>query len=169
MINGAVIDFEVGVEVNIEENEKVSDNSDLDSLSSFTDNEERDNDVSFYASFNNFEADIDETLQNIYKIQGLQDIENFDEFSNLCESSEEKPEIDGFDNSAEKVKKISESLLPKSNLNDQIEHNSFIRAILYAIRYEKENKTDICDKNEFKNIIDDKSIEQLHKKNMNLY
>ena len=35
------INFEVGVEANIEENEKVSDNSDLDSLSSFTDNEER--------------------------------------------------------------------------------------------------------------------------------
>ena len=58
-----------------------------------------------------------------------------------------EPEIDDFDKSAETVKQFSESLLPKSNLNDQIEHNSFIRAILYAIRYEKENKTDICDKN----------------------
>ena len=66
----------------------------------------RDSDVSFYASFINVEADIDETLQNIYKIQDLQDIENFDEFSNLCENSEEEPEIDGFDNSAEKVKKL---------------------------------------------------------------
>ena len=80
-----------------------------------------------------------------------------------------EPEIDDFDKSAETVKKFSESLLPKSNLNDQIEHNSFTRAILYAIRYEKENKTDICDKNGFKNMIDKKLIDQLDEKNLNLY
>ena len=158
-------DFEIGVEADIEENDEVSDNSDLDSLSSFIDNEEKKNDVSFYRSFNNVEADIHEKLKTEYEI-GLQDIENFDEISNLCESSEEEPEIDDFDNLAEKVKKFSESLLPKSNLNDRIEHNSSIRAILYAIRYEKENKTDICNKNEFKNVIDKKLIDQL---NMNLY
>ena len=112
------IDFEVGVEADIEENDDVSDNSDLDSLSSFIDNEERENDVSFCRSFNNVEADINETLKNEYE-KGLQDIENFDEISNLRESSKEEPEIDDFDNSAEKVKKIIESLLPKSNLNDQ--------------------------------------------------
>ena len=38
-----------------------------------------------------------------------------------------EPEIDNFDKSAEKVKKISESLLPKPNSNDQIEHNSFMK------------------------------------------
>ena len=53
-------------------------------------------------------------------------------------------------------------------MNDQVEHNSFIRAVLYAIRYEKENKTDICNKNELKNIIEEKLIDQLDKKNMNL-
>ena len=79
-----------------------------------------------------------------------------------------EPGIDNFDKSAEKVKKISESLLPKPNSNDQIEHNSFIRTILYAIRYEKENKTDICDKKGFKNIINKKLIDQLDEKNMNL-
>ena len=162
------IDFEVSVEADIKENDEVSDNSDLDSLSSFIDNEERENDVTFYRSFNNVEADINETLKNECE-KGLQDIKNFNEISNLCESSEEEPEIDDFDNSAEKVKRFSENLLPKFNLNDQIEHNSFIRAVLYAIRYEKENKTDICNKNELKNIIDKKLIDQLDKKNMNLY
>ena len=61
------IDFEVGVEADIEENDDVSDNSDLDSLSSFIDNEERENDVSFCRSFNNVEADINETLKNEYE------------------------------------------------------------------------------------------------------
>ena len=68
------IDFEVGVEADIEENDEASDNSDLDSLSSFFDNEERENNVSFYRCFNNVEDDINETLKNKYE-KGLQDIE----------------------------------------------------------------------------------------------
>ena len=68
------IDFEVGVEVDIEEIDEVSDNSDLDSLSSFVDNEERENNVIFYRCFNNVEDDINETLKNKYE-KGLQDIE----------------------------------------------------------------------------------------------
>ena len=40
-------------------------------------------------------------------------------------------------------------------------HNNFIRIILYAIRYDKENKTYVCNKNEFKKIIDKKLIEPL--------
>ena len=68
------IDFEVGVEVEIEENDEVSDNLDLDSLSSFVDNEERENNVSFYRCFDNAEDDINETLKNKYE-KGLQDIE----------------------------------------------------------------------------------------------
>ena len=74
------IDFEVGVEADIEENDEVRDNWDLDSLSSFIDNEERENDVSFYRSFNNAEADINETLKSECD-KGLEDIENFDEIS----------------------------------------------------------------------------------------
>ena len=109
------IDFEVSVEADIKENDEVSDNSDLDSLSSFIDNEERENDVTFYRSFNNVEADINETLKNECE-KGLQDIKNFNEISNLCESSEEEPEIDDFDNSAEKVKKFSERLLSRQIL-----------------------------------------------------
>ena len=130
---------------------------------SFIVNEETDNDINFYCAFNNVEADIEETLKNEYE-KGLQDIENFDEISSVCENSEEEPQIDDFDTSAEKVKKISESLLPKSNRNEETEHNNFIRAILYALRHEKQNETDIFDKNEFKNIIDEKLIDQLYEK-----
>ena len=87
------IDFEVGVEADAEENDEVSEyDSDLDSLSSFIDNQENDNNVSFYQTFNNVETDIDETLKTEYE-EGLYDIEHFDEISNLCESSEEELEI----------------------------------------------------------------------------
>ena len=38
--------------------------------------------------------------------KGLEDIENFDEISNLCESSEEELEIDDFKNAKEKLKTL---------------------------------------------------------------
>ena len=97
------IDFEVGVEEDIKEDDEVSDDSDLDSLSSFIDNEETDNDVNFYRTFNNVETGIEEKLKAEYE-KGLEDIGNFDDISNLCESSEDEAEIDNFDTSAEKVK-----------------------------------------------------------------
>ena len=52
-------------------------------------------------------------------------------------------------------------LITKNKPDEEIEHNNFIRIILYAIRYDKEIKRDICDKNEFKKTIDEKLIEQL--------
>ena len=136
------------------------DDSDLDSLPSFIDNEETENDINFYRNFDNVETDIEQTLKSEYD-KGLGDIENFDEISNLCESSEDEVEIDEFETWAEKVKCFGESLLPKTKPDEEIEHNSFIRIILYAIRYDKKNKTDVCDKNEFKKPIDEKLIEQL--------
>ena len=56
------INFEVSVEEgNNEEEEQneVSDDSDLDSLSSFIDNEDTENDVNFYRNFDNVETDIE--------------------------------------------------------------------------------------------------------------
>ena len=156
------INFEVGVEEdnNDEEENEVSDDSDLDSLSSFIDNKETENDVNFYRNFDNVETDIEQTLKAEYD-KGLKHIENFDEISNLCESSEDEAEIDEFETSAEKVKCSGESLFPKTKPNEEIEHNNFVRIILYAIRHDKENKKDICDKNEFKRPIDEIFIEQL--------
>ena len=71
------INFEVGVEEdnNEEEENEVSDDSDLDSLSSFIDNEQAENDVNFYRNFE--QTDIEQTLKADYD-RGLEDIENFD-------------------------------------------------------------------------------------------
>ena len=73
------INFEVGVEEdnNEEEENEVSDDSDLDSLSFFIDNEQAENDVNFYRNFDNVETDIEQTLKAEYD-RGLEDIENFD-------------------------------------------------------------------------------------------
>ena len=86
--------------------------------------------------FNNAETDIEETLKKEYE-DDLKDIEKLDEISNLCESSEEELEIDDFKNFEAKIKTFTENLLPKTNKYKEHVHNSFMRAILYAIRYEK--------------------------------
>ena len=54
----------------------------------------------FYRNFDNVETDFEQISKAEYN-KGLQDIENFDEISNLCESSEYEAEIDEFETSAE--------------------------------------------------------------------
>ena len=75
------IDFEVDVEVDAEENEVSDSDSDWDSLSSFIDNQENGNELSFYWSLNNVENEINETLKKEYEGR-LKDTENLDEISN---------------------------------------------------------------------------------------
>ena len=89
------INVEVSVEDEVQEKEvnEVSD-SDLDSLSSFIDNEETEDDVNFYCNFDNVETDIEQTLKNEYG-KSLEEIDDCDEISNLSESSENEAEIDG--------------------------------------------------------------------------
>ena len=60
------INFEVSVEDQVQEEEEEEEeeeievsNSDLDSLSSFIDNEETEDDVNFYRNFDNVETDIE--------------------------------------------------------------------------------------------------------------
>ena len=130
------IDFEVDVEADAEENEVSDYDSDLGFLPPFIHNQDNSNELSFYRSFNKVENDINETLKKEYE-NGLKDIENLDEISNLCENSEEELEIEDFKNSEEKIKNFTENLLSKANEQEERDHNTFMRAILYAIRHEK--------------------------------
>ena len=159
------INFEVDVDNEESDNGKeVSDDSDLDSLKSFiVDNEEvNDNDVNFYRTFNNVETDIEQTLKEEYE-RGLEDIENFDEISNLCESSEEELEIDDFKNAKEKIENFNETLFPKTN-NENIENNRLINVFLLVIRFDKVSKTNVCNFEEFKESVNSNLIEQFEGK-----
>ena len=80
--------------------------------------------VNFYCHFNNIETDIEQTPEDAYN-ETLHDVEKFDEISNLCESSEEEFET---------------------------EHNQFVRAILYAMRFDKINEKEICLKKTLKKV-----------------
>ena len=154
------INFEVSVEDEVQEEENEVSDCDLDSLSSFTDNEVTEHDVNFYRNFDNVETDIEQTLKDEYD-KSLEEIDDFDEISNLCESSEDEAKIDELENAAEKVKCFGETLMPKTKPEEETEHNNFVKVILYAIRFDKQNKTDICDKNDFKKVIDENLIDQL--------
>ena len=112
------IDFEVDVDTEAEGNQVSDYDSDLDSLSSFIENQENGNELSFHQLFNNAETDIEETLKKEYE-DDLKDIEKLDEISNLCESSEEELEIDDFKNSGEKIENFNENLLPKPNEHEE--------------------------------------------------
>ena len=79
-------------------------------MKSFIDNEQvNDDDVNFYCNFDNIETDIEQTLKEEYD-RGLEDIENFEEISNLCESSKDELEIGDFKNGKEKIVSFNETL-----------------------------------------------------------
>ena len=72
----------------------------------------------------------------------------------MCECSEYEAEIDEFENTAEKIKFFGKTLVPKTKSEEETEHNNFIEVILYAIRFDKQIKTNIRDRNDFKKAID---------------
>ena len=138
------INFEVDVEDDSDHDEEVSDDSDLDSLKSFIDNDKVNNDVNFYHNFGNIETNIEQTLKEEYD-KGLHDVENFAEISNLCKNLEDKLKIGNFKNAEEKIN-FSQNLFPKTNNEEKKERKNLIRAILYAVRFVKENKTNVLKK-----------------------
>ena len=89
----------------------------------------------------------------------MQEIDKLDDISNLCETSEEENEVEDFKNSEQIVDKFKETFFPKTEENEEC--NSFISAILHAIRFWKELKTDICNLDDLKEIIDENLINQL--------
>ena len=100
-----------------EEDDKVSNISDVGSENSFIDNQEVKTDVNFYRHFANVENDIDNDVDNDIDIKILKDaynealkdkaLDKFDEISNLCEGSEEEAEIDDFKNFELDIKKFN--------------------------------------------------------------
>ena len=159
------INFEADIEGDDEEigeeDDEVSNISDVDSENSFIDNQEVKTDVSFYRHFANVENVIEQVLKDAYN-EALEDIETFDEISNLCEGSEEEPEIDDFKNFEVDIKKFNESLFPRVDVEHEKVHNQLSSVILYALRFDKTGLKDMCNKDEFENFIDKSLAEELN-------
>ena len=125
-------DFDVSVEDNNQDEEKddeVSD-SDLDSLKSFIDdNDEIENDKTFYQKFENVATSTDDVLKE-ENDKSIVDIQKID-VSNFCETSEEEIEIDEFKDTEKRIEKFEETLFQVSMGNDDDEnnYNSFVNAV----------------------------------------
>ena len=140
--------------------DKVSDFPDVGSENSFIDDQDVNTDANFYRHFESVENNIEQVLKDAYN-EGLEDIENFDEISNLCEGSEKESEIDSCKNFEVDIQKFNETLFSRVDAEDQKVHNQFSSAILYALRFDKTGFKDHCDKKEFEKSIEEGLIEKL--------
>ena len=93
------------------------------------DNDEIENDRTFYQKFENVTTSIDDVLKEEYdkSIVGIQKID----VSNFCETSEEEIEIDEFKDTEKRIEKFEETLFQVSMGNDDDEnnYNSFVNAV----------------------------------------
>ena len=162
------INFEADIEGDDEEIGEVNNISDENSVNSFIDNQEVKTDVNFYRHFANVENDIEQILQDAYN-KSLEDIEIFDEISNLWESSEDEPETDNFKKFEVNIQKFNESLFPSVAVEHEKVHNQFSNAILYALRFDRTGLKDMCKKEEFEKTIVNSIVEELNEpENLNL-
>ena len=162
---GDFVNFEADIEGDDEEigedDDKVSTISDVDSENSFIDNQEVKTDVNFYRHFSNVENDIEQVLKDTYN-EALEDIETFDEISNLCEGFEEEPKIDNFKNFEVNIGKSDESLFPRVDVEHEKIRNQFSSTILYALRFDKTGLKDMCNKEEFEKTINKSLVEEFN-------
>ena len=71
-----------------------------------------------------------------------------DEVSNFWESSEEEVEVDEFKDVRKRIKKFEETLHPFVDADNEDGQNSFVYAILYALRFDISEKVNVCTEKE---------------------
>ena len=164
------IDFEVSVNDQNQQKTKMMKMrlvtvSDLDSLKSFIDDTEVENDTTFYQQFQNVSNSNDDILKEEYD-KSMGDIEQID-LSNFFEKSEEEGEIDEFKDTEQRMEKFKETLF-SIPIDDDGNYNSFINAILFALRFNEEQKTDCCNLEALKGSIDNNLFIQLNQEKFNI-
>ena len=147
------INFEAEAEVVEVEDGKEDDDVSNISEDSFIDDQEVGADVNFYRQFANVENDLDQVLTEAHN-EALEDIEQFDEISNLCDGSDSEIQIDEFQSSEIDITKFKETLFPRV---DEAQENQFCKGILYALRFDKNGNKDVCSKENFEKVIEKKS------------
>ena len=120
------INFEAEAEIVELERGKKDDEVSNISESSFIDDQEVGTDVSFYRNFANVENDLDKVLRDAHN-EALEDIEQFDESSNLCNGSDGEIKIDEFKNFKIDITKFKETLFPRVDQSKKISKINFIR------------------------------------------
>ena len=114
---------EIDQDVSKDEDDEVSDIYEIEP--DFIDDQEVNTDINLYRQFDNAENDIEQILRETYN-EAIEDIENFDEISNLYDGSEDEIEIDDFKNFELNIKKFNESLF----LRVDIENEKSLKSVL---------------------------------------
>ena len=148
------IDSEVSVGDNTKEEDEFCD-SDLDSLNSFTDDEDDDidNDRTFHQKFENMTNSVDDVLKEEYD-KSITDIDKID----FCETSGEEIEKDDFKDTEKRIEKFKETLFSLSKNDGNNENYNYLVNI--------EQKIDLGRINELKEVIDNNLFDQLNQKNL---
>ena len=92
------------------------------------------------------------------------------ECSNFCETSEEEGEIDELKDVEKRVEKFKETLLPLPSDNEYENVNSFVNAIIFATRFDLEEKSNTCSLSDLRQElpIEDNLFFQLNKEKVSL-
>ena len=93
--------------------------------------------------------------------EALADIDRLDEISNLCDGSEDEAEIDNFKNFEMDIQKFKDTLFPRVDAENEKIENQFCKAILYALRFDKNGLTDVCNNEDSEKIIDKNLIQEI--------
>ena len=124
--------------------------SDVDSSKSvIDDNIEVEEDRTYYRNFETVTKSVDETLAEELS-ESMREIENFDEVSNFCKSSEEEGQVDEFKDVEKTIERFEETLHPN---REEKTINSFVYTILFALRFDVSEKLDVCTENELQETI----------------
>ena len=156
------INFEAEAEVVEVEDGKEDDEVSNISEGSFIDGQELGTDVNFYRYFLNVENDLEQVLTEAHN-EALEDIEQFDEISNLCGGSDSETQIDEFKNSEVDITKFKNTLFPRVDKAQENVENEFCKTILYALKFDKNGSKDVCSKANFEKVIDKNLIEQINR------
>ena len=149
------VDFEAPVASN---NKVSSDNevgsedevSDINSLKSFIDDNMEIEEVrTYYWNFENVTKLVDETLVEEF-YESIREIENFDEVSNFCDSSEEEGQTDEFKDVEKSIEKFEETL--HSN-GEEKAISPIVYAISFVLRFDVSDKIDACIESELQETI----------------
>ena len=110
-------------------------------------NESRD----FYRQFANVENDLEQILADA-RNEALQDIEQFDEISNLNDEYECEMEVDDFKGSEGCLEKFQKMLFPK-NENNIEGQNQLCHIILLALKFKINGSKNTCASDELEKIV----------------
>ena len=125
------INFEAEAELVEVEDGKEDDEVSNISEDSFIDDQEVGAGVNFHRQFAKVENDLEQVLTEAPN-EALEDIEQFDEISNLCDRSDSEIQIDEFQSSEIDITKFKETFFPRVDEPQEKVENQFCKAILYA-------------------------------------